>query len=94
MPNGSIRPPWPIVRPSSGEQLHHTLTALRPYALNAADPTESRHRICRGLFGTPPPGDEAGALALYRVVQETLANVVRDSGARHGLVDMRDPVGA
>src|SRR5574343_1520542 len=72
------------------------LKVLRPHGLDAAGLSESLLELVEGwrsretgiefaieLPGTLPPVDEAGALALYRVVQEALTNVVRHSGARH-----------
>ena len=81
---------------TSGEQLRHMLKTLRPHGLDSAGLAESLREMVDGwrsretgiefaveLPSAPPPVDEAGALALYRVVQEALTNVVRHSGARH-----------
>ena len=86
---------------SCGEQLRHMLKTLRPHGLDAAGLAESLRELVDGwrsretgiefaveLPGAPPPVDEAGALALYRVVQEALTNVVRHSGARHCRVSL------
>ena len=81
---------------TSSEQLRHMLKALRPHGLDAAGLAESLREMVDGwrsretgiefaveLPGTPPPVDDVGALALYRVAQEALTNVVRHSGARY-----------
>lgn len=78
-----------------GKQLRHMLKVLRPHGLDAAGLSESLLELVEGwrsretgiefaieLPGTLPPVDDAGALALYRVVQEALTNVVRHSKAR------------
>lgn len=78
-----------------GEQLRAMLKTLRPHGLDAAGLPETIAELVDGwrsretgiefavdLPNSPPPVDEAGALALYRVVQEALTNVVRHSGAR------------
>ncbi len=88
---------------SCGEQLRHMLKTLRPHGLDAAGLAESLRELVDGwrsretgiefaveLPGAPPPVDEAGALALYRVVQEALTNVVRHSGARHCRVSLAE----
>lgn len=81
---------------TSSEQLRHMLKALRPHGLDAAGLAESLREMVDGwrsretgiefaveLPGAPPPVDDVGALALYRVAQEALTNVVRHSGARY-----------
>lgn len=86
---------------SCGEQLRAILKTLRPHGLEAAGLAEALRDLIDGwrsretgiefavdLPTSPPPVDEARALALYRVVQEALTNVVRHSGAVHCRVSL------
>ena len=81
---------------SCGEQLRTMLKHLRPHGLDAASLPESLRELVDGwrgretgiefameLPGEPPAVDDARALALYRVAQEALTNVVRHSQACH-----------
>ena len=84
-----------------GEQMRSMLKALRPHGLDATGLAETVHELVDGwrsretgidfaleLPAAPPDVDETGALALYRVIQEALTNVVRHSGARHCRVSL------
>ena len=79
---------------SCGEQLRGILATLRPHGLEAAGLAEALQDLVDGwrsretgiefaldLPQAPLPVDEPKALALYRVIQEALTNVVRHSGA-------------
>lgn len=79
---------------TSGAQLRALLKSLRPHGLDASglastlrdliDGWRSRETGIRFELDLPAPFpdvDEAVALAIYRVVQEALTNVVRHSGA-------------
>lgn len=79
---------------SCGEQLRGILATLRPHGLEAAGLAEALQDLVDGwrsretgiefaldLPPAPLPVDEPKALALYRVIQEALTNVVRHSGA-------------
>lgn len=81
---------------TGGEQLRAMLKHLRPHGLDAASLPESLRELVDGWRGRetgiefamelpaePPAADDARALALYRVAQEALTNVVRHSQARH-----------
>lgn len=86
-----------------GEQLRGILKTLRPHGLHATGlgPTlrelvlgwRARHTEIEFTLDLPQPeplpdiGDDM-ALAVYRVVQEAVTNVVRHSGARHCVVRM------
>jgi two-component system, NarL family, sensor histidine kinase UhpB len=84
-----------------GEQLRAMLRTLRPHGLHASGLAQTlrelvlgwraRHTDIEFALDLPAPqplpaiGDDM-ALAVYRVVQEAMTNVVRHSGARHCLV--------
>jgi two-component system sensor histidine kinase UhpB len=72
------------------------LKALRPHGLHASGLAQTLGELVQGWRGrhteiaflldlprTMPATGDAVALAIYRVVQEALTNVVRHSGARH-----------
>lgn len=81
---------------SCGEQLRAMLKRLRPHGLDAGALVGALRELIAGWqqrsadieFRLLAPAElpavgEAAALALYRVVQEALTNVVRHSGAQH-----------
>jgi len=81
---------------SCNEQLRTMLKALRPHGLHASGLAQTLRELVQGWCGrhteieflldlpkTVPETGDAVALAIYRVVQEALTNVVRHSGARH-----------
>lgn len=81
---------------TSGEQLRGMLKSLRPHGLDAAGLGQMLREVIDGWRGRAtgiefaeqlpasfPALDDEAALALYRVVQEGLTNVVRHSGATH-----------
>ncbi len=84
------------------EQLRGMLKTLRPHGLHAGGLAQTLRELVQGWRGRhtdieftlelqpslPQTGD-AMALAVYRVVQEAVTNVVRHSGARHCTVRMR-----
>lgn len=84
---------------TSGEQLRAMLRQLRPHCLDAPGLAGALRELLAGWrqraadidftlalpAPLPPLGQDAG-LALYRVVQEALTNVVRHSAARQCLV--------
>jgi two-component system sensor histidine kinase UhpB len=79
-----------------GEQLRAMLKTLRPHGLHASGLAQTLRELVHGWRGRhtdivfaldlplalPDIGDDT-ALAVYRVVQEALTNVVRHSGAWH-----------
>ena len=81
---------------SCNAQLRTMLKALRPHGLHASGLAQTLRELVQGWRGrhteteflldlpksVPETGD-AVVLAIYRVVQEALTNVVRHSGARH-----------
>jgi two-component system sensor histidine kinase UhpB len=79
-----------------GEQLRTLLKTLRPHGLHASGLAQTLRELLQGwrsrhtgtafaldLPAELPDADDAMALAIYRVVQEAMTNVVRHSGARH-----------
>lgn len=85
-----------------GEQLRGMLKTLRPHGLHASGLAQTLRELIQGWRGRyteidftldlPPSLPQTGdamALAVYRVVQEAVTNVVRHSGARHCTVTMR-----
>jgi two-component system sensor histidine kinase UhpB len=86
---------------TSGEQLRAMLQHLRPYGLDAQGVTSALRELVSSWqqresgirfslempSDLPPLADEVG-LALYRVIQEALTNVVRHSGAKHCRVNI------
>jgi two-component system, NarL family, sensor histidine kinase UhpB len=79
-----------------GEQLRAMLKRLRPHCLDGPGLAGALRELVAGwrqraadiaftleLPATLPPLDKDAGLALYRVVQEGLTNVVRHSAARH-----------
>lgn len=89
-----------------GEQLRAMLKRLRPHCLDAPGLASALRELVAGWqqratdiaftlelpAALPPLGREA-ALALYRVVQEGLTNVVRHSAARHCTVRIEAEAG-
>jgi two-component system sensor histidine kinase UhpB len=80
---------------SCGEQLRAMLKALRPHGLHASGLAQTLGELVQGwrtrhthiafALTLPPELPDIGdttALAVYRIVQEALTNVVRHSGAR------------
>lgn len=92
-----------------GEQLRAILKRLRPHGLHASGLATTLRELVLGWRARhteieftldlpqlePPPdiGDDT-ALAVYRVVQEAVTNVVRHSGARHCVVRMTAGAGS
>ena len=86
---------------TSGEQLRAMLQHLRPYGLDAQGVTSALRELVSSWqqresgirfslempSDFPPLADEVG-LALYRVIQEALTNVVRHSRAKHCRVNI------
>jgi two-component system sensor histidine kinase UhpB len=83
------------------DQLRAMLESLRPHGLHASGLAQTLRELVHGWRGRhtdidfaldlpqPAPAiDDATALAIYRVVQEAVTNVVRHSGARHCTVRM------
>ncbi|MDN4051716.1 sensor histidine kinase [Massilia sp. YIM B02763] len=81
---------------SCSEHLRAMLRMLRPHGLHASGLAQTLRELVRGWQGRHtevafaldvpdalPDIDDATALAVYRVVQEAVTNVVRHSGARH-----------
>ena len=84
------------------EQLRGMLKTLRPHGLHASGLAQTLRELIQGWRGRHteieftldlpaalPEIDDAMALAVYRVVQEAVTNVVRHSGARHCTVRLR-----
>jgi two-component system sensor histidine kinase UhpB len=89
------------------DQLRAMLKALRPHGLHGGglaptlrelvDGWRGRHTEIAFALDLPPAlpdVDDATALALYRVVQEAVTNVVRHSGARRCAIRMTAGAGA
>jgi len=79
-----------------GDQLRGMLKTLRPHGLHASGLAQTLRELVQGWRGRHteiaftlelpaalPEVDGTMALAVYRVVQEAVTNVVRHSGARH-----------
>lgn len=92
---------------SSGEQLRAMLKRLRPHCVDAAGLASALRELLASwqqratdiaftlaLPATLPPLGKDAALALYRVTQEALTNVVRHSGARHCVITIEADAGA
>jgi len=90
-----------------GDQLRGMLKTLRPHGLHASGLAQTLRELVQGWRGRhteisftldlPPALPETGdamALAVYRVVQEAVTNVVRHSGARHCTVRLQLEPGA
>jgi two-component system sensor histidine kinase UhpB len=89
-----------------GDQLRAMLKTLRPHGLHASGLAQTLRELVLGWRGRhtaiafgldlPEPMPDIGdamALAVYRVVQEAVTNVVRHSGARHCTVRMTTGAG-
>lgn len=84
-----------------GAQLRAMLETLRPHGLHASGLAQTLRELVQGWHGRhteiafaldlPPQLPDTGdalALAIYRMVQEAVTNVVRHSGARHCTIRM------
>lgn len=91
---------------SSGEQLRAMLKRLQPHCVDAAGLASALRELLASwqaratditftlaLPATLPPLGKEAVLALYRVAQEALTNVVRHSGARHCVLTIEADAG-